>query len=362
MMRAGIAGAGVMGRLLAFYLIKAGWEVTLYEAEDTLDALNCSMVAAGLLNPVAELGKAHPLIYHLGMEAVQKHYPGIIEELNGFAAEPIFFQIKGSLVVAHPKDQAELQLLIDTLRGKIGSQPLFQCVNQAELIDLEPQLNKWENAYYFLPEGNIDNQAYLAALAAFLTARGANWRLHTRVQEVKPNKIILEDRVETFDLVCDCRGLGATSNFPEIRGIRGELLWLYAPEVSIQRPVRLMHPRHSIYIVPRPNSVYIIGASQIETHDTSPISVRTVLELLSSAYYVHSGFAEARLLKTMTQNRPTLADHLPKLRYAPGFIAINGLYRHGFLISPTLVQEVMQWLESGIKAVPHPEIWEPYHD
>lgn len=360
-MKAGIAGAGVMGRLLAFALVNAGWEVTLYEANDSLDTLNCSMAAAGLINPVAELAKGDLLIYRLGMQAIQSYLPEIIGAVVPVGA-PVFFQAKGSFVLAHPKDAVELKHFIAMLHSKMEAKELYKCLTKQELIALEPQLTKFDNAYYFSNEGNIDNQAFLSALAAYLTTKGVNWRLSVRVRDVQPNKIILADSIETYDLVCDCRGLGASSNFADLRGIRGELLWLYAPEVAIQRPVRLMHPRYSIYIAPRPNSVYVIGASEIETHDDSPISVRTVLELLSSAYYVHSGFAEARLIKTVTQNRPTLADHLPRVRYAPGLVAINGLYRHGFLIAPTLMQEVMQWMQLGIKGLSYPEIWEAWHD
>lgn len=360
-MKAGIAGAGVMGRLLAFALVNAGWEVTLYEARDSLDALNCSMAAAGLINPVAELAKGDTLIYHLGIPALQVYIPEIIAQLKTVAAE-VFFQASGSLVLAHPKDAAELKWLIEILQTKMEAEALYQCLSKQQLISLEPQLNKWDSAYYFGSEGNLDNQAFLSALAAFLTAKSVSWRMHTRVRDVKPREIILADATETYDLVCDCRGLGAGSNFVDLRGIRGELLWLYAPEVTIQRPLRLLHPRYAIYIAPRPNSVYVVGASEIETHDDSPISVRTVLELLSSVYYVHSGFSEARLLKTVTQNRPTLVDHLPKVRYAPGFLAINGLYRHGFLIAPTLMHEAMQWLNSGIAGLSFPEIWENADD
>ena len=86
----------------------------------------------------------------------------------------------------------------------------------------------------------------------------------------------------------------------ELRGIRGELMWLHHPKIHIQHPVRLLHPRYKIYLSPRPDHIYIIGASEIESEDTSPISVKTMLELLSATYYIHPSFTEARLIKTMT--------------------------------------------------------------
>ncbi len=144
-----------------------------------------------------------------------------------------------------------------------------------------------------------------------------------------------------FDYVFDCRGLGN----PNTRGVRGELICCHAPEVNIQRPIRLMHPRYKIYIVPRTNQHYVIGASEIESNDMSPISVRSCLELLSAAYSLHSGFAEARIVKMLTNCRPAYADNLPKIECVDGVISINGLYRHGYLLAPALVEQAMRYIQ-----------------
>ena len=178
------------------------------------------------------------------------------------------------------------------------------------------------------------------------------------MEVVGPRKIILKDRSENFDLTFDCRGLGAKCHFPELRGVRGEIIWLYAPDINISRPIRLLHPRYSLYIVPRPGQRYIVGASEIESNDLGEISVRSALELLTAAYAVHPGFSEARILKTMTHCRPTLNDNNPKIKYADGFIGVNGLFRHGYLISPTLVADILSWLEGGISALKYPQLWE----
>jgi glycine oxidase len=88
--------------------------------------------------------------------------------------------------------------------------------------------------------------------------------------------------------------------------------------------------------------VFVIGATEIESDDLSPPSVRSTLELLSAAYSVHTGFAEARILEIATQCRPTLPDNLPAIRrLGPRVLQINGLYRHGFMISPALLDVVL---------------------
>ena len=124
--------------------------------------------------------------------------------------------------------------------------------------------------------------------------------------------------------------------------MRGEVLRLHAPEVSISRPVRLIHPRYPLYIAPKEHGLFVVGATEIETDDISPASVRSTLELLSAVYSVDSGFAEARILESCTQARPTLPDNLPAIHAPrPGVLQINGLYRHGFLIAPALLDATM---------------------
>ena len=103
----------------------------------------------------------------------------------------------------------------------------------------------------------------------------------------------------------------------------------------------MLHPRYKIYIVPRPNDRYIIGATEIESEDMSPMSVRSSLELLSAVYSMHSGFSEARIVNSVTNCRPALRDNLPKIEQSDKMTCINGLYRHGYLLAPAVVEEAL---------------------
>jgi glycine oxidase len=91
-----------------------------------------------------------------------------------------------------------------------------------------------------------------------------------------------------------------------------------------------------------------VGATEIESEDLSNASVRSTLELLSAAYTVHSGFAEARILEISTQARPTLKDNLPAIRQlGVRTLQLNGLYRHGFLISPAIADCALELMNNG---------------
>ncbi|HTH09057.1 MAG TPA: glycine oxidase, partial [Acidovorax sp.] len=77
-------------------------------------------------------------------------------------------------------------------------------------------------------------------------------------------------------------------------------------------------------------------------------SVRSTLELLSAVYAIHPGFAEGRILELATQCRPTLPDNLPAIRQPrERVLEINGLYRHGFMIAPAMLDVTLEVLNAG---------------
>ncbi|RMD76609.1 MAG: FAD-dependent oxidoreductase, partial [Lentisphaerae bacterium] len=175
-----------------------------------------------------------------------------------------------------------------------------------------------------------------------LQEAGVTRYYHTEVQKIAAHAIEVNGETVRYDMVCDCRGPDAEDDLPQLRGVRGELLHVIAPDVKLRRPVRMMHPRYPLYIVPREDDRYVIGATKIESSDRSEISVRATLELLSAAYALHPGFAEARIIETNTHCRPAWRDNLPYLEYQPGLVRINGMYRHGFLIAPALCEVMTQ--------------------
>jgi glycine oxidase len=88
----------------------------------------------------------------------------------------------------------------------------------------------------------------------------------------------------------------------------------------------------------------VVGASEIESEDRSGLSVRSTVELLAAAHSVLPELAEARIVHTETNLRPALPDNLPQMRVEPGITRINGLFRHGWLLAPALVEQAIQQL------------------
>jgi len=116
----------------------------------------------------------------------------------------------------------------------------------------------------------------------------------------------------------------------------------------LSRPTRLIHPRYPIYIAPKLEGYFLVGATEIESDDTSPMSLRSALELLSAAYTVDSGFGEARIIELVAQCRPALPDNQPAVRWlGERTLQVNGLYRHGYLISPAMHDIVLELVKTG---------------
>ena len=112
----------------------------------------------------------------------------------------------------------------------------------------------------------------------------------------------------------DCRGLSARDTQPELRGVKGELILIETDEVKLARPVRLIHPRWPLYVIPREDNLFMLGATSIEAEDTG-VSVRSALELLGAAYAVHPAFAEARIVEFGSGLRPAFPDNLPRITH-----------------------------------------------
>lgn len=323
-----VVGFGLTGRLAALELSPTH-NVTVYEADDAQARNSAGRVAAAMLAPLAESVLCEQDLALMGLDSINR-WPGILAQLD----EAVFFQQQGTLVVAHQQDRGDLQSFTERLKPLANHHA--QQLSGSHISELEPELTGRFNQGVYLPsEGQIDNQAFYQASFNTLKARGVQFNFGKNINTT------CEQLQLSYDYIIDCRGLGAKSGQCKLRGVRGEVIRLHAPEVNLTRPVRLMHPRYPLYIAPKPNNEYVIGATEIESQDNGPATVRSTLELLSAAYTVHSGFAEARIINIQTGLRPAFSDNRPQVKRQGKVISINGLYRHGYLLAPSLVAEAV---------------------
>lgn len=365
----GIAGAGVLGRLLAWRLARAGYAVTVFDpspgpqppvfgALQPQSAHAAGFTAAGMLSPLAELENSGPDIAVLGWRSlalwrvVTDALAPVAQALDEGLRPSWLMRSGGSLLVAHGSDAGMAQRVLARLgQAPDGAAvvPAPQRLERAQLADLEPAMAAHLLAWLLPGEGQILPEKVLPALCA--AAPRVCWRWGCTVASVEPGRIVQANGHEaSFDLAIDVRGTGARPAWP-VRGVRGEVVWLHAPKVPLHRPVRLLHPRHRVYIVPRPQGHIVVGASEIESEDRSPVSLRSAVELMAAAQSVLPELAEARIVHLEANLRPALPDNAPRIDATDGLLRINGLYRHGWLLAPALVEDALLKAELAVPAL-----------
>jgi len=313
--RVTVIGAGVAGLCVATELAARGLDVTVIDRETRPGPHACSWWAGGMLAPFCEGETAEEPVVRLGQEAA-----------DWWERQGVEIVRNGSLVVALQRDRREIDRFARRTRG-------HHRLDRDGLAALEPQLEgRFAEALHFPGEAHLSPRAALA-------------HLRQRLEETGVAFTTGEGRAQ--GLTFDCRGIEAREALTDLRGVKGEMAVLRAPEVTLSRPVRLLHPRYPLYIVPRGDGVFMLGATMIESGERGRPTVRSVLELLSAAYALHPAFGEAELVEIGTDARPAFPDNMPRIRRRGDTIHVNGLFRHGFLLAPALARMAAELVCDG---------------
>jgi len=347
-----VIGAGITGLWQALTLARAGHKVTLIEASIEPFKDSASILAGAMLAPFCESETAEPIVHELGLAALPiwfKTFPQIVRN--------------GSLVVANARDRSELTRFARLTQGhdQIGADQLAQ---------IEPDLaGRFNAGLFFADEAHMSPRAAMRALLDAVREAGVDVHFGKRWQGEERS----ENAPAPSPIIVDCRGMAARDELPDLRGVRGERLVIRCKDVTLQRPVRLLHPRHPLYIVPwsdtempeteRPGSktpdrkddrdlghdgqCYMIGSTLLESEDQSAMTVRSALEMLGMAYALHPAFGEAEILDMAAGVRPAFADNSPKIVVRGSHIHVNGMYRHGFLVAPMMAMLVADYIAAG---------------
>jgi glycine oxidase len=313
-----VIGAGIAGAWQALLLANSGRSVTLHERSDTAMTQSTSHWAGGMLAPYCEAEATEPVIVRLGLRSLKlwRDY---------FPDTPF----NGSLVVAHARDRTDFERFARLTSG-------HRRLDAQGIGEIEPSLEgRFREGLFYAEEGHVEPRKILPEIHARIGAAGGTVRFNS---DVEPEDI--------DGTVIDCRGLAARDAQSEIRGVKGELILIETDEIELKRPVRLIHPRFPLYVIPREGHRFMLGATSIES-ESSGVSVRSALELLGAAYAVHPAFGEARILEFGSGLRPAYPDNLPRIAIDNERIAVNGLYRHGFLLAPALAELTLGYIERG---------------
>jgi glycine oxidase len=325
-----VVGAGIFGLWQAFEFARRGHQVTVREAMPEAESGGSSRFAGAMLAPFCEGEAAEPVVIQLGIEGQrlwQEAFSHVVQ--------------RGSLVVAPARDLSELRRFERMTQA-------HKSVDAAAIGELEPDLaGRFSRGLFFPTEGHLSPRHALKELVAELRRRGAELVFGEPVADP------VWRAAPAGGVVIDCRGIAARNDLPQLRGVRGEMAVVRTRDVRLSRPVRLLHPRFPLYIVPWGPDLYMVGATVIEREDFGPVTVRSALDLLGTAYAVHPGFGEAEIVEMSAGVRPAFPDNVPKVVVQGRRLFVNGAFRHGYLMAPALARIAADFLETGAR---HPEV------
>jgi len=311
-----VIGAGITGLWQAFTLAGRGHQVRLLERSEKPFADAASRLGGAMLAPYCEAEAAPPIVRDLGLRAM-----AIWQDRFDCVRQT------GTLVVAQPRDRAELTRFASQTQA-------HEQADEQRIATLEPALDGRYRTGLFYPQ-----EAYVApdhALNALLRAlEDAGVKMCFGVEQ--PG--------DGAEITIDCRGLAARGDLPGLRGVRGEMALVETSEIALHRPIRLLHPRFPLYVVPWGGNTYMIGATVLESDDRGPVTLRSSLDLLGLAYALHPAFGQARVLRLDADVRPAFSDNVPRIIVRGNRIYVNGMYRHGYLTAPALAEMTADYVD-----------------
>ena len=307
-----ILGGGIMG-LMTAYMLADTRKIKLHDPKG-FPADNASLMAGGMLAPYSEIEHLDDRWIDAGLKGI-KIWKDIPLEMG--------FEANGSLLIAHAQDHYILERFKSHLPKKIQT---YQNVQ-----DIEEQLSQHHKTGLFLEEeAHLDPNKTMRALCEYLDNHP-----NIELSQNTPSK--------TENLTIDCRGMAESD--AELRGVKGEIAIVHNTDFSLNRPVRLMHPRYPLYVIPRENNVFMIGATVIESAENNTVNLRSAMELLSALYSLHPSFADAQILEIKAGIRPSYPDNLPRITFHENRISCNGLFRHGYLLAPVMAECIQDYLK-----------------
>ncbi|MDA0164693.1 glycine oxidase ThiO [Solirubrobacter ginsenosidimutans] len=335
-----VVGGGAIGLACAWRASQRGARVVVIDSGEP-GAWN---VAAGMLAPVSEADFGERELLQLGLQSSMR-YGAFCAELD----DPGYSSIS-TLVVARDRDEAEELDRLLALQRELGL--LVDRLRPSQARSCEPALAPTIRlALNVISDNAIDPRKLVAALRRAFTGEQRTGRVTglTR-QGDRVTGVTLEDGTIVADQVVIAAGVDvACLDIPEharvpVRPVKGQVLRLRDPNGPglVSRTIR----GHGVYLVPRVDGRYVLGATMEERGwDTTP-TVGGVYELLRDMSEIVPGILELEIEEIIAGLRPATPDNLPAIGRGAleGLVWATGHYRNGILLTPITAELVVDAL------------------
>lgn len=317
MTKIAIIGAGISGLLTALEIQSLGAQITIYD-KDGFPGRGASYAAAGMVNPSGEVTDL-PLQLINAANAGVKFWSEFCKKNN------ISINAKGSIFIANKSEIGDFKNYIDALKN---SNLAYEILDDEALLSLNFGL-KFNKGIYFPNDITINSRAILKKIVMLLKEKGA--------QFIKSN-VNPEYLKKDYEWVIDARGWTDCSE--GLIAIKGETISIVSNKPIVQMPIRFQYNDVIVYIVPNKNNIFTIGASsRLEINPNPKLSRLDGIEfLIKAANYFSPKTMKMHIKEIKCGIRPAYPDFRPRIKYDGNIVSINGLYRHGFLLTPVMAK------------------------
>jgi glycine oxidase len=338
-----VIGAGVQGCAVALRLAQAGKDVLVLERG--IPGAEASSAAGGILSPGVEAVEPGPF-FDLCRASVAR-YAAFARELEAATGMHVGYRGGGTLEVALDDDHAQLLAARAERLDKRGI--------PAEVLDdsaarvLEPGLSpEVRGALYFPDEAQVDSP--LLARALYLAAHAAGARFQTgqvhRIVHEGGRAAAVEHDAGRLDTGAVVLAAGAWSALVEgsglrrgaVRPVRGQIVLLDTRPRLLSRVVF----SDKGYLVPRADGRVLCGSTMEEVGFEKAVTAGGLRSVLSLAIEIAPKLANAPILDTWSNFRPSSPDGWPVLGPSsiPGLFYATGHTRNGIMLTPITADAV----------------------
>ncbi|HZY76176.1 MAG TPA: glycine oxidase ThiO [Jatrophihabitantaceae bacterium] len=360
-----VVGTGAIGAAVAWRCAQRGLSVTTVDPDPARGAWH---TAAGMLAPITELHYAEMPLLRLNLDSLAR-YPSFTAELSDATGLPTGYAECGTVEVAW--DGADLATLRDLHAFGTGLGLKSSLLTGRELRSLEPALAAG------LPGGllaesdhQVDPRLLHTALRVAAGALGVRTMVGSASVDVQGDRAVGVVLADGTRLGADTVVLAAGAWSQQVAGLPAELAPPVRPvkgqtlRLRLPGPPRMAHVVRGsvkgvpVYVLPRSNGEYVVGASSEEAGFDQAPRAGAVYELLRDAQSLLPELGEAVLAEVCTGLRPGSPDNAPLLGPSglDGLVYATGHFRNGILLSPVTADGVAELITTGTL----PEVLAPF--
>tara|TARA_E500000178_G_scaffold354965_1_gene425841 strand:+ start:778 stop:1881 length:1104 start_codon:yes stop_codon:yes gene_type:complete len=341
-----IIGSGLIGLSIGFKLITNGFEVTIFNYDDSRES---SLASVGMLAPIIEAKPSEEDLFNL-LELSKKKWEEYAKKISEHSSLEINFKKTSALMVANNFDDLQRLKFKQKFFLKLGKNIDF--LDREETLKFEPNLNDNVQGSLYCKSQDQVNPINLKMCLKDCFLKNGGKIINKNIEKIifENKKVGVSYDGEKFYSDKIILAAGAWSQKVLKRSfsinISSKPLKGVSLNLSCNNNQKITHNLwfRNIYIAPRDDNEIMVGATEDDRGFKSGINIDEIFFLVKNLKE-SLPFTEELEIKSLNSGlRPASYDGLPIIgtidEISKSIICAFGHYRHGVLLSPITAELV----------------------